>query len=320
MPHFWQGAFVVTAAFGLLLAAGYFYERAGQLREARLDPAPGKLVDVGGRRLHVLWKGKVGPTVVIEQGAGELARFWWPLQDEIAKFARVCTYDRAGYAWSDDARGARSVDDRVEDLHLVLANGKLPGPYIFVAHSYGGILVRNFAAQYPHEVAGLVLVDTPEERSIFDRNVMAFYAKARILNRVAGLAARFGVLRLLRKWIALDKYGFWLTRDGEFATLCDDLLSFERMPEAKRNSKAAGSLGALPMIVITHGLAFPGPFAVLEKNWSEGQEHLAALSTAGELIVAEKSNHMVHEDEPEVVIDAIRRVHAACRAGDGEPR
>jgi pimeloyl-ACP methyl ester carboxylesterase len=271
------------------------------------------LVDVGGRRLHLLCKGEAGPTVVIEQGAGELARFWWPLQDEIAKFAWVCTYDRAGYGWSDAARGPRTVEDRVEDLHQLLGDGGIPGPYLLVAHSYGGMIVRGFATRYPGEVAGLVLVDTPEERSIFDREVLAFYARARTLNRVAGVAARFGFLRLLRNWIALDKYGFWLTRPEEFSALCDDVLSFERRPEAQRSSKAAGSLGALPLVVITHGQTFPGPFAVLEKNWSEGQEHLAALSTRGELLVAANSNHMVQHDEPEVVIAAIRRLHDGVR-------
>jgi len=309
MHWHWQWSLTIAVAFGVLLIIGYIYERLGHRRDARLNPPPGKLVEVNGQRLHMLCKGNMGPTVVIEQGAGELSRFWWPLQDEIAKFARVCTYDRAGYAWSETARGARTVEERVEDLHSLLAKGDIPGPYLLVAHSYGGMIVRDFATKYPGEVAGLVLVDTPEERSIFDREVLAFYAKARMLNRVAAVAARFGALRLLRNFVALDKYGFWLTRPDEFSALCDDLLSFERIPEARRSSKAAGSFGTLPMIVITHGLAFPGPFAVLEKNWNEGQEHLANLSARGELMTAAKSNHMVHDDEPELVIDAIRRLH-----------
>jgi hypothetical protein len=111
---------------------------------------------------------------------------------------------------------------------------------------------------------------------------------------------------------ALDGYGFWLRRPEEDAALCDDLASLEHVPEAQRSSKAEGSLGALPLAVITHGRPFPGPFAVLDTNWAEGQRRLAALSTDSLLIVAEKSNHMIQHDEPELVLDAIRRVRDAA--------
>jgi pimeloyl-ACP methyl ester carboxylesterase len=167
---------------------------------------------------------------------------------------------------------------------------------------------------YPKGVAGLILVDTPEESVLFQREVVEFYLRARTVNLVFAVAARFGILRLLKLWIALDRYGFWLTRPAEYSALCDDLASLLRMPERQRSSQAAGSLGAVPMIVITHGQAFPGPFAVLEKNWSEGQKRLAALSTDSVIIVATKSNHMVQNDEPELVVDAIRRMHNAVRS------
>jgi len=312
----WQRNLVWVLLAGLLLlAVGYLYERAGQRRDARLQPAPGKLVAVRGYRLHLFCKGSAGPTVVIEQGAGELSRFWWPIQDEVSEFARVCTYDRAGFGWSDATRQGRTIEDRAEDLHLLLGNAGVAGPYILVAHSYGGMIVRSYTTKYRSEVAGLVLVDTPEETSIFDRDVLDFYAKVRIANCVAGLAARFGILRLLRNWAPLDRYGFWLSGSEEYSALCDDLASLERVPEPQRSSKAAGSLGALPVMVITHGQPFPGPFALLEKNWAQGQSHLAALSTDGALIVATNSNHMIQQDEPELILDAIRRMHNSIREG-----
>jgi pimeloyl-ACP methyl ester carboxylesterase len=288
------------------------YERIGGRRDAHRHPAPGKLVWVGSHHLHLLCKGNASPTVVIEQGAGELSRFWWPIQDQIADFARVCTYDRAGFGWSEAVRRGRTVEERAEELHLLLANASVPGPYIFVAHSYGGLIVRRYAAMYRGEVAGIVLVDTPEESSIFRREVLDVYAKARTINQVVALAARFGVLRLLRHWIALDRYGFWLDGPAEYLALCDDLASLRRVPEAERISQPAGSLGAMPLAVITHGQPFPGPFAILDKNWSDGQERLATLSTDSVLIVAAKSNHMIQQDEPEVVLDAIQRVHDAA--------
>ena len=315
---FLPSQFYLGSAFLLLLvllAIGYLYEWMGDRRYARLHPAPGRLISVGGHRLHFLCKGSVAPAVVIEQGAGELSKFWWPVQDEIAKFAQVITYDRAGYGWSDPGQLGKSIEDRTRELHTLLSNAGVQGPIILVAHSYGGLIVRNYARVYSGNIAGLVLVDTAEESSIFQSEVLSFYAKARIMNRVVGFVAQFGVLRLLRRWVSLDRFGLWLTRPSEYAALCDDLLSLERVPAAMRAGKSNGSLGSLPLTVITHGQPFPGPFALLEKNWSEGQARLAALSTNSELIVAQNSNHMIHQDEPALVVDVIRRMHNAVKDG-----
>ena len=97
---------------------------------------------MGDHRLHILCKGSAAPAVVIEQGAGELSKFWWPMQDEIARFAQVCTYDRAGYGWSERGRGAMSIEDRTRELHTLLSEAGFQGPLILVAHSYGGFIVR----------------------------------------------------------------------------------------------------------------------------------------------------------------------------------
>jgi pimeloyl-ACP methyl ester carboxylesterase len=316
MPHWQLSLGSALLRLLLLLTIGYVYEWTGERRDARLNPAPGRLISVGDHRLHLLCKGSAGPTVVIEQGAGELSKSWWPVQDEIAKFAQVCTYDRAGYGWSEPGPLGKTVEDRTRELHTLLSGAVFRGPFIFVAHSYGGLIVRAYAHEYTGQVAGLVLVDTPDESSIFQREVLDFYAKARVINRVVGFVSRFGVLRLLSHWVALDRLGLWLTRPSEYAALCDDLLSLERVPAPMRNSKSAGSLGSLPVIVITHGQPFPGPFAVLEKNWNEGQARLAALSTDSVLTVAKNSNHMIQQDEPALVVDAIRRMYAAVKNGD----
>jgi hypothetical protein len=114
--------------------------------------------------------------------------------------------------------------------------------------------------------------------------------------------------------VALDRFGIWLTGPAEYSALCDDLASVERAPESERVSRGAGSLGTIPVIVITHGQAFPGPFAILEKNWGEGQKRLAALSTDSAIIVAKNSNHMIQHDEPELVVSSIRRLHDAVNS------
>ena len=297
---YWQIALLVTVV--LIPAAGFVYEILSEQKDARRNPAPGRRVPVGDRKLHILCKGSGTPSVVIEQGAGEPARLWWPLQAQVAEFASVCTYDRAGYGWSDPTRGARTIEQRADDLHALLTNGSIQPPYILVAHSYGGLIVRAFAKKYPEVTGGLVLVDTPEEGCIFRQDVLDFYSKVRSMMTVAGLLARFGLLRFMSNWVALDRVGFPFIRQVEYKAAADDLASLNL------TRPTLGNLGHLPVVVITHGQPFPGPFAILEQGWTEGQTRLAALSTKSELIVARNSNHMIQQDEPALIVDAIRRL------------
>jgi pimeloyl-ACP methyl ester carboxylesterase len=309
-----QEIVAIAAGLGiLLLAAGYLYERLSEARDARRNPAPGRLVPVGDHRLHLLCKGSIGPTVLIEQGAGEPSVSWWPLQDKVSEFARVCTYDRAGYGFSDPPPSPQTVQQRAEDLHALLANAQLPGPYILVAHSYGGLIVRWFAQMYRDQVAGLILVDTAEEGVVFRRDVLDLYARIAMFPRAMAFAARFGLPRLLRRFFPSLRAQLWFVKPSEFAATADDLASLARVNPPLTEPGGFGSLEGLPLVVLTHGQPFPGPFALLEKYWAQGQKRLAALSEKGELLVAHQSNHMIHLDEPDLVIYAIRQVHAVAR-------
>ena len=189
----------------------------------------------------------------------------------------------------------------------------IPGPHVLVAHSYGGLIVRSFARNHPEQMAGLVLVDTPDEATIFQQKVLDFYSRMRVLSKVVEFAARVGLLRVLGACFPAMRAGLPFSRAEEYAAATDDLASLQSADPATRRSGAPGSLGGLPLAVITHGQPFPGPFSILEPSWSEGQKRLAALSTDSLLIPAHKSNHMIHLDEPNIVIDAIRRVHDAAR-------
>jgi pimeloyl-ACP methyl ester carboxylesterase len=314
MTSNWQWKLVIALLSGvLLLVAGFIYEKAAEWKEKKVHPALGRMVAVGDHKLHLLCKGSAYPTVVIEQGAGEPSGLWWPVQDEIAKFASVCTYDRAGYGRSEPVAAGRTIAERAEELHTLLTNAGIPGPYILVAHSYGGFIVRCFARNHPDQTAGLVLVDTPEEAAFFRPEVLKFYSRLRVMNKVVELAARFGVLRLLGQLFPLDHVGFSFVRPAEYSAAGDDLASLQLVEPTTGNFGGVGSLEDLPLAVITHGQPFPGPFSILEKGWSEGQTRLAALSTNSLLIRANNSNHMIQIDEPGLVVDAIRRVHAAAR-------
>jgi len=310
----------LAALLGLTASAEAICEARDRVR----FPPPGQMIDIGGRRLHILCKGTApGPTIVIEQGAGSPSILWWPIQDKVAAFARVCTYDRAGYLWSDPAKTVRTLEDRVADLHALLAGAKIPAPYILVGHSFGGPLVRLYAHLHPTEIAGMVLVDTTEEGVILRPSFDDYVKKLGYFAAGLQVAARFGVLRLAAAFMTkgpegLDENAFRAlkalsVRPDFFRAMRDDPVALSRQPETLRALGGAGSLGEIPLIVITHALPFPGPAAVLEDGWREGQHRLAALSTRGELIVAEHSNHMVQSDQPDLVINAIRRVTTSMR-------
>jgi|SRR5579863_1308877 len=314
MTTSWQWDLVTALSSGVaLLTAGYIYEKAAEWKEKKVHPPPGLMVAVGDHKLHLLCKAGVGPTIVIEQGAAELSRLWWPVQGKIAEFASVCTYDRAGYGWSEPVASGRTIAERAEELHTLLGNAGIPGPYVLVAHSYGGFVVRCFARKHSDQTAGLVLVDTPEETAFFRREVLNFYSRLRFMNAAVGLVSRFGVLRLLGQLFPLDHVGFSFVRPAEYSAAGDDLASLQLVELPGGNFGGVGNLGDMPLAIITHGQPFPGPFSILEKGWTEGQTRLAALSTNSLLIRANNSNHMIQMDEPELVVDAIRRVHAAAR-------
>jgi len=309
----------LSAAAALLCvfaAAGYTLEKVAEARDRRRFPAPGRLVDIGGRRLHLASLGSAaGPTVVIEQGAGSPSITWWPVQARIANFARVCTYDRAGYLWSDPAPFGRSIADRVADLHTLLERAQIPPPYILVSHSFGGFLGRAYARAHPEEIAGMVLVDTPHESTVLQRSFLGYLRRGARMQSLVAMAARLGLVRLLGRHVPVllmpdDPAGYALCARPQHAKLlADDLRS---MLADVAMLGALGSLGDRPLIVLTHGIPFPGSAAAAEQGWQEGQRKLAALSRQSELIVAARSNHMIHLDEPEVVVEAIRRVHAAA--------
>jgi pimeloyl-ACP methyl ester carboxylesterase len=313
------------AVLALLVGAALSVEAIVDARDRVRFPPPGQMVDVGGRGLHLLCKGNAsGPTVIIEQGAGSPSIVWWPVQNQIASFARVCTYDRAGYLWSDSAARTRSLEDRVADLHVMLVGGNVPGPYIMVGHSFGGPLIRLFARMYPEEVAGMVLVDTPEEAVLFRPSVAAYLQKLGYFAKALEFASRLGVIRVASLFMSdsggLDAGAFHalkalVVRPAFFRAMGDDTASLTRGAATLRSLSGAGSLGDRPLVVITHGQKFPGPAAVLEDGWLDGQHRLAALSSRGTLIVAEHSNHMVHSDQPEIVVDAVRRVYAMAVPG-----
>ena len=142
---------------------------AGAIAKANLAkqyPAPGQLVDVGGYKMHIYCIGQGSPTVILGGGTLENSLFWAGIQPEVARYTRVCSYDRAGSGWSEPGPQPRTTTVMAEELHTLLVNAHIQGPYVLVGHSLGGVLMRVYTHNYPDEVVGMILVDSLHEGKI----------------------------------------------------------------------------------------------------------------------------------------------------------
>ena len=149
-----------------LCRACYGMDVRTRCRDDRYSP-PGIMVSVGGHRLDLLCEGTWTPTVVMEMGSGEPAALSRPIQGKVAELTRSCSYARPGIGWSEANAELHTIQDRGAELYTLLSNADVAGPYVFVAHSYGGLIVRNLVRDHPADVRGLVLVDTAEEGVVF---------------------------------------------------------------------------------------------------------------------------------------------------------
>src|SRR5829696_9171759 len=143
-----------------LASIGGGYQTLGAAADANAYPMPGQLIEVDGHRLHLSCTGAGTPTVVLEPGAGEMSSNLGWIAPAVARDTRVCVYDRAGRGWSEPASAAQDGAQIATDLHRLLQRGHIPGPYVLAGHSFGGLYVLTFAARYPDQVAGMVLVDS----------------------------------------------------------------------------------------------------------------------------------------------------------------
>jgi pimeloyl-ACP methyl ester carboxylesterase len=187
-----------------LASIGGGYQTLGAAADAKAYPMPGRLIGVGGHRLHLSCTGSGTPTVVLEPAAGEMSSNLGWIAPAVARDTRVCVYDRAGRGWSEPADTAQDGAQIATDLHTLLQRGHVPGPYVLAGHSFGGLYVLTFAARYPDEVAGMVLVDStaPTWSANEGTPSHAHGGSDAAMSRVSALvstAARLGLARLYAK-------------------------------------------------------------------------------------------------------------------------
>ena len=165
------GIIIGSFALLLILLVGWIWRRGRRAKAELVEkhPPPGRMVDLGGYRLHINCQGSSqagSPTVVIDAASGEFSLHWAAVQHKVAEFTRVCTYDRAGMGWSDRSRKPYTAMRTVEELHTLLMQAGVEPPYVLVGHSLGGLNVRLYAHEHPDQVAGLILVDPAHEEQL----------------------------------------------------------------------------------------------------------------------------------------------------------
>jgi pimeloyl-ACP methyl ester carboxylesterase len=281
-----------------------------------LPSAPGTLVDVGGYNLHLYCMGEGSPTVIIETGLTVQALSWKSAQTAMSEFTRVCTYDRAGYGWSDVGVMPRTARQITSELVTLLTNADIEAPYVLVGHSIGGTYMRYLAATQPDLVAGVVLVDAspPDYFALVDtvpsvaQGLLAesmgfeeFFFGMRASGEFVGFPAPGVTEEDTETYVALAaRQSFWETAYSELVSAGHSL----------DQTRAAGDLDDLPLIVLSATLPFGDTPEEAEAQglWIEAQEAQAALSTQGEFLAVEDSRHYIYVDQPQVVIDAVREI------------
>jgi pimeloyl-ACP methyl ester carboxylesterase len=305
------GWLVIVVA--LLAAGGALYQLMAERRDlARFSP-PGERVDIGGRKLHLLCTGSGSPTVILEASGLASYRDWLQVQPALAKRTRVCSYDRAGLGWSDPGPRPRDARHLADDLAALLERAKVAPPYVLVGHSAGGFVVRLFAAEHPDRVKGLVLVDTAPAELV--NELPNVYRRMRRSAALGPPAVRLGLVRALDPF-HIDGEDRALTYRSRVYDATDSLVE-SLADSAAQVAKAPSLPHDLPLLVLTHGKAgdWAGPGSIhadeadtVEQVWQSAQLRLAALSSKGRVIVAPQSGHMIPEEQPQLVIDAINEV------------
>jgi len=302
----------------ILAGAGFLYENVSEARDRRFNPMAGRRYDVGGYQMHIDCIGQGTPAVILESGLGDTYLSWRKVQPEIAKITRVCSYDRAGLGYSESSPQPRTSKVIAEELHALLRAAEIAPPYVLVGHSMGGFDVRLFASLYRNELSGMVLVDAshPDQEKRFPPELKNMEGSWRREAEFVEYTMPFGVPRLM---------GLCEDNPAERAAECnfhnarEGVAELKAFPESAAETAATGSLGDLPLAVLSHdpdkpSADLPADLAhPINEAWEKMQLELAHLSTRGTQSIAKNSAHYIQLDRPEVVIDAVQRIVEQAR-------
>jgi pimeloyl-ACP methyl ester carboxylesterase len=329
----WIGriALGLTAIVVLIVITGATYEAIGRRSAARDYPVPGKLVDIGGRRIQLDCRGTGSPTVVFESGldlGGSMS--WYGVHDSIARTTRACAYSRAGIMWSDPVNGAQSGKGVAFDLHAALDKGGERPPYVLVAHSLGGPYSMIYTKYFGQEVAGLVFVDASHPDQVTRRSNLTSWTLGDATKSLR-LPARLSRFGLVRKFAAADSappepaYAVRATAAYASTSLAGNLKEVDAFDETLAEAGTLRQLGDRPLFVLTATKPMAAAdrksmkmseaqAAEYEARWVQMQNEEASWSSRSQHQLVPESGHYIQFEKPAVVIAAVRSVVDSVRA------
>jgi pimeloyl-ACP methyl ester carboxylesterase len=309
--------------FGLGLAVfagicGLIYEAVGGYRDYHRFPNKGRMISVDGHKINLVCTGHGEPTVVLEAPSTGISATWRPVQEAVSSFTQVCSYDRAGFGWSDPGPRPRSSRQIALELHALLKSARINPPYVFVGSSAGGFHVRAYAGRFPAEVLGVVLVDSSHPDQVsklhLEQNPTGQY---RMWEPFLPLTHGLGILRFgLRRdprpvafpMDAWNEVLYLRERPNSYRTL---LREGEAWAESASEVRASDGLGSKPLLVLTGSMGADAQWRTL---WIDGlQADLVHLSLRGRQILVEKSGHGIQFEAPGAVISAIQDIWSLVR-------
>jgi len=327
---------VILFVIATLLVSGFLYQLIGASRDRRRFTAPGRWVEIErGQKLYVVEKGSGGPAVLFEAGIAATNLNWHHIQTRVSSFTTTASYDRIGLGWSSPCRTLRTPGNISAELHTMLESAGIRPPYILVGHSFGGLVMRRYAAMYPEEVAGVVLVDpmrceewpplNPDKQSMIDRGKklsryaipIARFGLARLavtsllcrsgrlsghLADAGGIGARH-VLKRVTEEVGKMPREVWpviaahWSRPSYYAGMQRHV---EAVPDTVREMQDADPIRDIPVLVLTPG-----------KSTALSEQCLGKIGDNVRQVIATESAHWIHLDEPELVVDSIREMVTA---------
>jgi pimeloyl-ACP methyl ester carboxylesterase len=323
--------FLIMAA--ALIGAGAAYQLIGSARHRRRFTPPGEMIDVGGHRLHLLCSGNGSPAVVFESAIAGSSLSWSVVRPSVAEFTRACAYDRAGLGWSEAPSCPRTLDRILHDLEAVIAHGVPERRCVLVGHSFGSLVVRAYAARRPEQVAGLVLVDPPDEWLTITPERVRMLWGGRRLSKLGALLAHVGVVRACltlltggapaapRRFVKV--FGPTAARTlerlvGEVRKLPEEVhpLVQAHWSQPKCFHAMADYIRAVEQERSAFTAAVPPteiPIAVISSRDQpperiEAHHQLARSAEHGIHVMAQRSGHWIQFDEPDLIVRVIRDV------------
>ena len=294
----------------------------------------GAIYRVNGHGMHLNCMGSGAPTLVLDAGLGNDSLIWGAVQPQLAKTTQVCSYDRAGFGWSEPVPGPRDADHIAMDLHQLLQQANIAGPIVLMGHSIAGMYIRDYAARYPEQVAALVFVDgsTPlqDENPAFraaGETGISRWASILVMRSVSAAGIQRLVGSCARPMPGFDAHAGQLLAEDlchpEYGSIDEEFKNFNL---SGRETAHTGPFGALPVLIfsqdpekaltLAHGSR---PMVAMEKVWGEMQENLKHLSTRSRRIIARGSSHAVQIDRPELLAREVPLFIQQIRGAAPEP-